>query len=136
MGSRLKLRDAVTEKFMNHFDGRDDCLVVYENGANVDMNHSTVPVIGFEIIYKTSEQGELAANPLLKDDGEILVTVLVKDMSGNRKAYALRDEAAELLQRQYLAGANLWVSKLLPNSYAVKGWVAYRAAVPFKHYHH
>ena len=134
--SRLEFRDAITERFHQKFKSRTDCVVAHENGPKVGMDTSTVPVIGYEIIYSNSEQSELSANPGTKDEGTVLVTVLVKELSGNRTAISLRDEAAVLLQRQHIAGAVLAVGKILPNSYLVKGWVGYRVAVPFWHYHY
>ena len=135
MTDRLMFRDAITSAVHGAFSNRTDCQVLFENGAHVDMNSSTLPVIACEIVYQSSEQADLSENPYIKDEGEILITVLVKDMTGNRLAYRLRDEAAYLLQRRPIAGAVTKVARILPNSDAVKGWVGYRTAVPFFHYH-
>ena len=134
--SRLKFRDAITERFHQKFKGRQDFVVAHENGPKVEMDTQTLPVIGYEIVYETSAQAELSSNLLIKDEGTVLVTVLVKDMSGNRSAIQLRDEVATLLQRQHIADAVMAVGRILPNSYLVKGWVGYRVAVPFWHYHY
>ena len=133
--SRLAFRDAVADRFHTKFQARTDCRVAFENGPKVDMNTTTVPVIAYEIAYAESAQADLSENPRIKDEGTVLVNVMVKDMAGCRGAYTLRDEVVTLLQRQHLAGATMQVAKLLPNSHAVKGWVGYRAAVPFWHYH-
>lgn len=132
---RITFRDLVTEIIAVRFGGRPDCRVQYENGPSVDMGNVTVPVIGYEIVYSNSEQADMAEAPFLLDEGDILITVLVKEMTGNKTAYALRDEIAELLQRRHLAGAVTQVARLLPNSHLVKGWVGYRVSVPFRHYH-
>lgn len=133
---RLAFRKDVFERLAWRFGNRDDCRVLYENGPNVDMNTSTLPVISMEISYYDSVQAEFSADPLIKDTGEILLTVLVKESSGNLKALELREELATLFQRQNLSGATLSVAKLLPNSRLVKGWVGYRTVIPFWHYHH
>lgn len=133
---RLAFRKDVFERLAWRFGNRDDCRVLYENGPNVDMNTSTLPVISMEISYYDSVQAEFSADPLIKDTGEILLTVLVKESSGNLKALELREELATLFQRQNLSGAMLSVAKLLPNSRLVKGWVGYRTVIPFWHYHH
>lgn len=133
---RLAFRKDVFERLAWRFGNRDDCRVLYENGPNVDMNTSTLPVISMEISYYDSVQAEFSADPLIKDTGEILLTVLVKESSGSLKALELREELATLFQRQNLSGATLSVAKLLPNSRLVKGWVGYRTVIPFWHYHH
>lgn len=133
---RLAFRKDVFERLAWRFGNRDDCRVLYENGPNVDMNTSTLPVISMEISYYDSVQAEFSADPLIKDTGEILLTVLVKESSGNLKALELREELTTLFQRQNLSGATLSVAKLLPNSRLVKGWVGYRTVIPFWHYHH
>nr|DAS26109.1 MAG TPA: hypothetical protein [Caudoviricetes sp.] len=133
---RLAFRNDVFERLTWRFGNRDDCRVFYENGPNVDMNTSTLPVISMEISYIDSVQAEFSGDPLIKDVGEILLTVLVKESSGNLKALELREELTTLFQRQNLSGATLSVAKLLPNSKLVKGWVGYRTVIPFWHYHH
>jgi hypothetical protein len=132
---RLQFRDKVAEILRDAFGNRTDCRIAYENGPLTDMDGSTLPVVSCEIVYTTSEQAELAALPLLRDEGSLLITVLVKGMSGSRQAYMLRDEAATLLQRKDIEGATTSVARMLPNSNLVKGWVGYRAAIPFSHYH-
>ena len=132
---RLLFRDAITERFKLKFEKRTDCRVAYENGPKVDLNTVTVPVISYEIIYENSTQADLHEQPQTLDTGSVLVNILVRDMAGNRTAYALREEVAKLLQRQHIADAVMQVGQPLPNSHAVKGWVGYRVAVPFWHYH-
>lgn len=135
VSDRLNFRDAVASTIHESFKSRDDVRVVHENGALVGMNQTTVPVLFYEIIYRTSGQADFSANPRRKDEGAILLTVMVKELSGVRKAISLRDEAAAVLERQNLAGGSTHMAKLLPNSNLVKGWVGYRAEVPFWHYH-
>lgn len=132
---RELFRDAVTTKFRDKFSKRTDCLVQYENDKHVDIGEITLPVLSYEIVYSNSEQADLNANPYIHDEGNILVTVLVREGTGTKDPIRLREECAVLLQRQYLAGAQMEVGKLLPNSHAVKGWVGYRVSVPFHHYH-
>lgn len=136
MSARLDFRDAVVERFASAFGNRQDCRAMYENGPKLDMNHLTVPVVACEIVYYGSRQAEFAENPATRDDGEILITVLVKDMGGSRAAYALRDEASGLFQRSSLGGAVLHTAAMIQNSSSVAGWVGYRAAIPFWHYHY
>lgn len=133
--SRLAFRDTVTEILHQQFSNRDDCRIMHENGHIVDLDTCTLPAIFYDIVYRTTEQADLSVNPRLKDEGEILVTVLVKELTGNRVAIQLRDEIAIALQRQELSGAITQVGRLLPNSNLVKGWTGYRVAVPFWHYH-
>ena len=136
MSARLAFRDAVAERFVSVFKDRQDCRAMYENGPKLDMNRLTVPVVACEIIYHGSQQAEFAERPATRDEGEILITVLVKDMHGTRQAYSLRDEAAALFQRSNAAGAVLHTAKMLQNSSSVAGWVGYRAPIPFWHYHY
>ncbi|MRN38608.1 hypothetical protein CRG49_000595 [Neisseria sp. N95_16] len=135
MSARLEFRDAVARAFQGKFAKRQDIRVHHENGSNVDMNSTTVPVVAYEIVYRNSRQADLSDKPRKVDTGEILITVLVKELSGVRSAIQLRDEAAELLERSRFSGASTSMASLLPNSHAVKGWVGYRAVVPFWHYH-
>lgn len=132
---RLVFRDAVTELIYAHFQDRTDCRVLYENGPDIDMNTSTLPVLAYEIAYENSVQADLNRKPLIQDSGNILVTILIKSFSGNRKAVELREEAIRLLQQRELGGATLRVARLIPNSQDVKGWVGYRFTIPFWHYH-
>lgn len=135
MSERLKFRDALTEKLQTAFKDRKDVRVQYENAPLVDMDTSTLPVLACEIVYRNAEQADMADVPRIRDDGEILCTVIVKEMTGNRLAIALRDEVAVLLQRQELGSARTFVGRVLPNSDLVKGWTGYRVAIPFWHYH-
>lgn len=132
---RELFRDAVTTKFRDKFSKRTDCLVQYENDKLIDIGKITLPVISYNIIYLDSRQADFNADPYILDEGHVLVTVLVKDSIGTLIPVRLRDECAVLMQRQYLAGAQMEIGKLLPNSYAEKGWVGYRVSVPFHHYH-
>lgn len=132
---RELFRDAVTRKFQTKFSNRGDCQIEYENGLKIDIGEVTAPVVTYEIVYSTSLQADLSAHPLLRDEGNVLVTVLVKEGTGTKTAVRLREECATLLQRQYLAGALMAVGQLLPNSHLVKGWVGYRVSIPFQHYH-
>lgn len=134
MGS-LAFRDAVVSKLVGWAEGRTDFRLYLENGPKVDMDTEELPVVAVQIVYAGSEQADLNADPLLRDDGAILVTVLVKDMTGMRTGYRLRDEAASLLQRQNLGGATTRIGRKLPNSDLVKGWTGYRVAVPFWHFY-
>lgn len=132
---RELFRDAVTTKFRDKFSKRTDCLVQYENDKLIDIGKITLPVISYNIIYLDSRQADFNADPYILDDGHVLVTVLVKDSIGTLIPVRLRDECAVLMQRQHLAGAQMAIGKLLPNSYAEKGWIGYRVSVPFHHYH-
>ena len=132
---RELFRDAVTTKFRDKFSKRTDCLVQYENDKLIDIGKITLPVISYNIIYLDSRQADFNADPYILDEGHVLVTVLVKDSIGTLIPGRLRDECAVLMQRQYLAGAQMEIGKLLPNSYAEKGWIGYRVSVPFHHYH-
>lgn len=134
MGS-LAFRDAVVSKLVKWADGRQDFRLYLENGPKTDMDTEEMPVVAVQIVYSGSEQADLNAQPMIRDDGSILVTVLVKDMTGMRTGYLLRDEVAELLQRQSLGGATTRVGRKLPNSDLVKGWTGYRLAVPFWHFY-
>ena len=132
---RELFRDAVTTKFRDKFSKRTDCLVQYENDKLIDIGKITLPVISYNIIYVDSRQADFNADPYILDEGHVLVTVLVKDSIGTLIPVRLRDECAVLMQRQHLAGAQMAIGKLLPNSYAEKGWIGYRVSVPFHHYH-
>ncbi|MBI0182055.1 hypothetical protein H3V11_08900 [Snodgrassella sp. W8158] len=132
---RELFRDAVTTKFRDKFSKRTDCLIQYENDKLIDIGKITLPVISYNIIYLDSRQADFNADPYILDEGHVLVTILVKDSVGTLIPVRLRDECAVLLQRQHLAGAQMEIGKLLPNSYAEKGWVGYRVSVPFHHYH-
>jgi len=132
---RELFRDAVTTKFRDKFSKRTDCLVQYENDKLIDIGKITLPVISYNIIYLDSRQADFNADPYILDEGYVLVTVLVKDGIGTLIPVRLRDECAVLMQRQHLAGAQMEIGKLLPNSYAEKGWIGYRVSVPFHHYH-
>lgn len=131
----LAFRDALVQRLVEWSYGRQDFRLYMENGANVDLDKDTRPVVAVEIHYNTSLQADLHEQPLQRDDGTVLVTVLVKELSGMRVAYQLRDEVAKLLQRQEFGGARLMVGERLPNSDALKGWVGYRIAFPFQHYY-
>ena len=132
---RELFRDAVTTKFRDKFSKRTDCLVQYENDKLIDIGKITLPVISYNIIYVDSRQADFNADPYILDEGHVLVTVLVKDSIGTLIPVRLSDECAVLMQRQHLAGAKMAIGKLLPNSYAEKGWIGYRVSVPFHHYH-
>lgn len=132
---RELFRDAVTLKFKNKFANRVDCKIQFENDKPVDIGEITLPVIAYELIYNTSVQADLNDKPLVLDEGNILVTILVKEGSGTKIAIRLREECAVLLQRQYLGGAQMSIGQLLPNSHLVKGWVGYRISIPFQHFH-
>ncbi|WP_274584092.1 hypothetical protein V9W64_10875 [Neisseria leonii] len=133
--NRLDFRDALTVLLRDAYRNRKDVRIHYENGPNVDMGSITVPVLSVETVYSGSFQADLSEMPRTRDNGNILITVLVRGASGSRTAVALRDEAAGLLQRKRIGGALTHTASILPNSDAVKGWVGYRAEVPFWHYH-
>lgn len=132
---RELFRDAVTTKFRDKFAKRQDCKVQYENEKQVDIGEITQPVIYYEIVYSNSYQADLNAEPFIKDEGNILVTILVKEGTGTKTAIRLREECAVLLQRQFLADATTAIGQMLPNSHLVKGWIGFRVSIPFQHYH-
>ena len=134
MGS-LTFRDAVVSKLVGWSRNRKDFRLYMENGPNVDLDREEIPVVSVEIVYSNSEQADLHENPMTRDDGVILVTVLIKQMTGMRTGYALREEVSRLLQRQDLGGATTRIGRKLPNTAEVKGWVGYRVAIPFWHYY-
>lgn len=134
MGS-LAFRDAVVTALVGWAKGRSDCRLYLENGAEVDIDTDETPVVSVEIHYTGSEQADLNARPMTRDDGSILITILVRQMTGMRTAYGLREELAALLQRNDFGGARTHTARKLPNTAEVKGWVGYRLAVPFWHYH-
>ena len=131
---RKIFRDAVTAKFRDKFSNRTDCKVQFENDKQVDMGEVTLPVIAYEIVYNDSFQADLNAQPMVLDEGNVLVTILVKEGSGTNTAIELREECAVLLQRQYLGGAQMSIGRLVPNSHLVKGWLCYRVSIHFQHY--
>lgn len=134
MGS-LTFRDAVITRLVNWSRSRQDFRLYLENGPTVDLDRDERPVVSAEISYTNSEQADLNAQPMIRDEGSILVTVMVKQMTGMRTGYQLREEVANLLQRQDLGGATTQVGRKLPNTGEIKGWVGYRVAIPFWHYY-
>lgn len=134
MGSLL-FRDALFKEIAEWSHDRKDFRLLVENGPKVDMNQDETPIVRVEIIYSNSEQADLHVNPFIKDEGSVLITVLVRAMNGMRKAYALRDELDELLRRKDFGGAVTAVGRKISNTAEIKGWVGYRLAVPFRHYY-
>ena len=132
--SSLDFRNAVVSSVVEWAKGREDFKVMLENGKTLDFETDESPKVSVEIVYQGSEQSELAVEPFMKDYGDILVTVIVRTFSGVTKAYTLRDELAALLQRKHLGGATTMIAQRIPNNTELKGWTAFRLAVPFTHY--
>lgn len=133
--SALNFRDRLVEILTVWSSSRTDFRLYIENGPNVDMETDERPVVAVEIGYTKSEQADLHAQPMTYDEGIILITVLVKELTGMRTGYALRQEVSQLLQRRNIAGAVLQTASKVPNTEEVRGWIGYRVQIPFFQYY-
>lgn len=135
MSATLDFRAQIIQTVHEWAKKRTDLRLYVENGVLPDVDKDERPIVMLEIRYLNSEQADLNAQPLIRDEGKILVTVLVKQHSGSLKGYQLREELTRLLQRKYFGEAKTFIGEKVANVEIFKSWIGYRVAIPFHHYY-
>lgn len=129
----VKFRNFVTGLLFEATKDRKDVTIVYENQTIGSLDKDTKPKVLMEIEYLDSQKADLNENPMYKDVGYILVTVLVKEGEGSLLGFEIREDIIEALGEKTFEGAKLFVAAKARNLTEIKGWVGYRFKIPFWH---
>lgn len=71
--------------------GNYSLLMDYENFDGVDLAQQVNPYVAVDIVFRDTTQLDLGQRPILRDDGQIMLAVGVKEKTGTLQAAAVRD---------------------------------------------
>jgi hypothetical protein len=100
----------------NAVGGNYTLLVDYENFNEVDLSSQVNPYLAVDIVFRDTNQLDLGLAPILRDDGQIMLAVGVKEGGGTQEASRLLDFIRPYLQLRtdLLNGVRTHESKVQP----------------------
>lgn len=104
--------------------------VSYENQTVLDVPTAEQAYVCLEIHQLDSEQAELAAQPLVKEWGQVLIVVHAPHNTGSRQAKLLLDHFRPFFELKNFSLVRTRTARGGP-SYTSKGWECWPMVVPF-----